>query len=409
MGTIIRIINGIADTCFAWFTPLWRRQAHEARALVLRYIRQYGPEVPEERAEEMREMYEKLGEALLWWKKEDAAAGVKEVEERYGQLPGFHRGLVVEFVESIFVITVVFLGIRTYFVQPFRIPTNSMWPSLNGIVVHPVKDIPGFGKQVWDAITLGSSYVDITADREKSIHSIRDERYLLLFTRTILSFDEEGRDTVTIPAASGTVIEYLRAQGKRVDTPQGVVYLPYKAGETIMKARVDAGDMVLVNRMAYHFRQPRRGETFVFDTRGINTGGTANLREQSHGTHYIKRLCALPGDTVSIEQPNLIVNGHIAQEPGIARVSTCQPPHNPYGYMALESQHAPIAFLLRGESVRLSSSVPELPNLREYLALGDNTTSSLDSRYWGPVHQYNILGPAAFTLWPFTIHWGLID
>ena len=47
--------------------------------------------------------------------------------------------------------------------------------------------------------------------------------------------------------------------------------------------------------------------------------------------------------------------------------------------------------------------------MREYAALGDNTTNSLDSRYWGPVRQFNIIGPACFALWPFTEHWGSIE
>jgi signal peptidase I len=45
---------------------------------------------------------------------------------------------------------------------------------------------------------------------------------------------------------------------------------------------------------------------------------------------------------------------------------------------------------------------------REYYALGDNTGNSRDSRYWGPVPEEKLLGPAAIVYWPFT-RFGTID
>lgn len=406
MRYLLRILNSFLDTCLAWFTPVWRRRGHEAISLLSRYMSHYRPHIKPEQMEEMKAARAELRRAILYWRKKDVLDGVKVVQERYADVPGFRRNPWVEILESFFIITVVFLGIRTYFVQPFRIPTNSMWPSLNGIVVHAVDEVPPLPMRVWNALTLGSTYVDVLADDTKRIVDLYDRRKHLLFTETVLRFDDKSE--MTIPAASGAVMQYLREQGRVVNTPLGTAFLPYQKGDVIMRARVDAGDMVLVNRMAYHFRRPHRGETFVFDTRGINTN-SSSMKEQSGGTHFIKRLCALPGDEVQIESPNVLINGEVCADLGMKRVENRIPPYNNVGYVALDPRRAPTAYLLEGRSVTLSASSPRRPWLREYLALGDNTMNSLDSRYWGPVRQYNILGPAALTIWPFTSHWGTIE
>ena len=409
MKHIKSLLFCILDNALAWFTPTWRRNARESVAALNRYVNFNRHTLTEETISTCNKHRDELLQALQNWDKENAARLVKLVEVQCGEMPGFKRNAVVEIVESFLVIMVIFLGLRTYYVQPFRIPTGSMQPSLNGIIVHPVEELPGMPRRIWDMLTLGSSYIDAKATSACTLVNIEDHPKWKLFTETTLTFSDGSK--VNILSAKGAVMQYLREQGKFIETPNGIRLGSYRPGETIMRARVDAGDMILVNRVAYHFRKPVRGETFVFDTRGINTSmqppSTLRMTDQQAGTHYIKRLCGLPGDTLQIASPFLLVNGKAAGEPTIARVAAGQPPYNTEGYQGLLRRQNPLAYMTDRGPVRLQNTTD--PNRREYAAMGDNTTNSLDSRYWGPVRQYNIVGPACFTLWPFTSHWGSIE
>lgn len=406
MRLLLTIANAIVDSCFSWFTPMWRRKGNNGLSDLTRFINYYRPNIREPRLTELRELQSGLREALMHWNREETVRRTAELSAVEDAHPHYKRNALAEMVESFFVVMVVFMGIRTYYIQPFRIPTGSMQPTLNGIIIHPQEEMPAAPKRWWDALTLGSSYVDETAANEKTITRLTQQQKWLFLTETVLSFDDGS--TLGIPCAQGAVIQYFRERGKLISTPTGLQFRPFRKGESIIRARIDAGDMVLVNRIAYHFRHPRRGETFVFDTRGINTsGGTTPLKDQTGGTHYIKRLCGVPGDTLDIRDPQLYINGKVAEEASIRRVIEGKAPYNAAGYQLLSHTLNPNAYLTTEGSVTLQA--PPDPNLREYVALGDNTVNSLDSRYWGPVRQFNILGPAAFALWPFTSHWGTID
>ena len=74
---------------------------------------------------------------------------------------------------------------------------------------------------------------------------------------------------VEIPAAEAETRRYFLNQEPRFEDERHTPFRSYLPGDTIVNARFDAGDLIVVNKMAYHFRKPERGEVFVFDTRGI--------------------------------------------------------------------------------------------------------------------------------------------
>ncbi|MDB4265227.1 signal peptidase I [bacterium] len=319
-----------------------------------------------------------------------------------------------ENIEVFWVAIVVALGIRAYFLQPFRIPTGSMQPSLNGIVATSTEDIEGWkkpwiGKRAVDFLISGRSYENVVAKKDLNIKDMKDASFFL-FSRTKIFFDDGSTVVIGSPVNEAAQIPTITAALKR----RSAGLTPHFAqGDPIFQGYLTSGDLVLVDKLSYHFRQPKRGESFVFDTRDIPTGGPKSLSDQDGGTHYIKRLVGVPGDKLSIKYPNLYVNGSIAKEETLQRVMKMGNDakgdpypgyYNPPGGGKHNSGFADPAFVRE-----LDADPKEGNNYREFFALGDNSPSSLDSRYWGSVKQYNLVGPAFISLWPFTSgHWGLI-
>jgi len=174
------------------------------------------------------------------------------------------------------------------------------------------------------------------------------------------------------------------------------------SGQLLWSGVVTEGDFVFVNRWAWNFRLPRRGEVMVFSTKDI--------RGLPQGTHYIKRMCGLPNETLSIHPPELWIDGKAVYEPhAIARevrrekLAPWAPPYAGYRVVGeVDAAQYPRALRTPDDSIQLASD--------EYFAMGDNTQNSLDGRYWGPVPRRNLLGPAAVVYWPFTSkRWGRIE
>ncbi|MFK7850332.1 MAG: signal peptidase I [Akkermansiaceae bacterium] len=324
------------------------------------------------------------------------------------------QGWFEENVEVMFVAIVIALGLRAYYLQPFRIPTGSMQPTLNGIIGTPLAkdEWPSLPQRMLEYALRGRSYVQVVNDRDRRVApgakgnpDIRDSQFLHFFSRSQIYFLDSK--PLRLPAPTNPSLQIGLGEAMKQAAANGGVL---KEGTVIVEGMVDSGDLVLVDKFSYHFRKPKRGEVFVFDTIGIR-GIKEHSGPQGGGSHYIKRLVGVPGDELSIQTPDLLVDGKVAQEPGIQLVAEGLPPFEDshQGYVLAQPSNELKRYLVNPNDVLRLRGEKAKPGMREYAAMGDNTGNSLDSRYWGAAKEFNLVGPAAFSLWPITTgHWGFI-
>jgi signal peptidase I len=332
-----------------------------------------------------------------------------------GAVPASHAkpvGWLPENVDVFFTAIIVALGIRAYFLQPFKIPTGSMQPTLNGVVSASMpeeKPFPSVPLRAWEWLFNSRSYNDIRAESDDAVVKLTERNFLVFFTRATIhmrSGKTHGVSSTRAALAAG-------AGWQMKEGGELVAEVPVRAGEIIFRGSSQGGDHLLVDKMSYHFRKPKRGEVFVFSTKGIKgieSGGS--FRPEFGSQNYIKRLCAVPGDTLEITADHqLLINGERARGFGFERVMSMQDGYN--GYLIPPPPYPSVTkFDLRpghfettlGRFWRNDVRVPQ----PIYWAMGDNQQSSSDSRFWGPVPQVNLVGPALIVYWPFGNHFGLI-
>ncbi|MEP6778037.1 MAG: signal peptidase I [Chthoniobacterales bacterium] len=283
-----------------------------------------------------------------------------------------------ENVEVILVALVVAVGIRSYFLQPFKIPTGSMQPTLNGIIGHPsTEPAPNMLRQIGEFFVLGRNYIDVVSREDDQVTQIIPKKFAFFFTFSRIVCE---RQSYLVYSSPETLRQDFRVlPGNR-----------YKRGDVIARGAVDTGDQVFVDKFSYNFIKPHRGDVFVFRTEHIF--GIPDDPETG-APYFIKRLGGLPGDTLRIASPALYVDGALAKGYGFGRVMSAASGYR--GYAAGRD------YLADPEK---TFTVPE----QSYFAMGDNSYNSYDSRYWGPVPEENLVGRGLFVYWPFTRHWGFI-
>jgi len=131
-----------------------------------------------------------------------------------------------------------------------------------------------------------------------------------------------------------------------------------------MEPSLHEGQRLLVDKVSYFFHKPERGDIIVFRP------------PNNSQAEYIKRVIALPDDTVEVKEEAVYVNGLPLNEPYIK---------DPPRYTSHEQK------ILENE----------------YFVLGDNRNNSNDSHNGWTVPHQNIIGKAWLSIWPPN-EWGLV-
>ena len=283
-----------------------------------------------------------------------------------------------ENIEILVVAIAVAMGFRTYFVQPFKIPTGSMQPTLYGITVQAQlgrKWHDYFPLNLVQLALFGERYQEIRA-RVSGVVEARYDESEEAFRFYIAGVPHEMPRNMTLLVQPG--------------------YTRVEKGQILASGRVRLGDHIFVNKVRYNFSKPERGDIFVFSTKGIDY---PRIRTDAF---YIKRMAGLPGERLRLDPPYLVADGSRVMEPYPFKRLLEGEVGGYHGYRWPQFDgRMRVALGRPGQELQLSST--------QYLPLGDNTLSSLDGRYFGGVERRNIVGPAFMVYWPFGPRWGLVQ
>lgn len=153
-----------------------------------------------------------------------------------------------------------------------------------------------------------------------------------------------------------------------------LVTQPHQVNGSSMYPNFHDGEFLLTDKLTYKFRLPQRGDVVVF------TAPPAAHCPTGLNCDFIKRIIALPGERIKIENRKIYINGEHLVEP----------------YLSTE------VVTNSGSTVKsfLPEGVEQTVPANNYLMMGDNRIASSDSRDWGVVERNKIVGKAWLRYWP---------
>ena len=145
---------------------------------------------------------------------------------------------------------------------------------------------------------------------------------------------------------------------------RGLVFQTFFIPSESMVPKLEINDRILVNKLAYDFGDPERGDVVVF-----RTPPNSQIRGMDD---LVKRIVGLPGDTIEGRDGHVYINGALLPEPYLP------------------------------SSIQSKTFPPQKVPANSYFMLGDNRQVSRDSTVWGPANRDLFVGPVSVTIWPLT-------
>ena len=143
------------------------------------------------------------------------------------------------------------------------------------------------------------------------------------------------------------------------------VFQPFFVRGQSMEPNFHNGDYLIIDEISYRFSEPKRGEVIVFKY------------PQDPSQRYIKRIIGLPGEVIEIRSGDVFIQKGARQ------------------YVLDEADYL-------SQIDQTSGNIKISLDEEEYFVLGDNRSSSSDSRRWGAVSEDEIIGKALLRMWPIS-------
>ena len=382
----------------------------------------------------------------------------------------YHKKAWVENIEMLLVAAIVVIGIRSFFVQPFIIPTNSMFPSFFGMqpkLYEEGESVPTLIERGIDKIFLGASHYQVVSESEgplylklhngapfKFVKSGFPNGRFFIFPTTLREyiFEIGGKDHKLLVPAEFDLDELMATKFGGTDDLRDLRIIVDQdenfsgrerlklservvgKGEVAIAFDILLGDALFVDRMSYNFITPKAGDPAVFRTGSIDEfNRKLNLLVRGIGEdkYYIKRLVGEPGDYLEMRVPeSIITNGTDVRKgvPGIL-YRNGEPIQGNIAFRENNNRTDDLASNpnaknvsgypgYRTDGLLSNRKILKIPDKnspgnptgkKAFFAMGDNSTNSLDGRSWGFVPENEIIGRALFVYYPFTKRWGLSD